>query len=508
MIHGRIGAIAGVCLITVLSTSALGGPVIMGGDDLTDHGFGDGTANFDGWLYIEKAIQNLNAAATRTGPFTSDIAALGAPASPGCPGDCPAGSAGAAIDSVAAVLGLTVTHYEGSAALTSFFTDLGNASVNHRILWIAGDQARNDLDAAEGTALAANAGAIKSFVASGGGLMAHGAGDAAYGWLDVALPGLIAIPGCQAKDATLTAAGTAAFPGLLDDNVATGPCHATFSGEFGLLKVLVTDGQHGTSCVGGIVEGNMCASNDDCSVGGECHAGFPMIIGGDASTVFTNCGDNAVNSIKEECDGTDDAACPGRCTPPTYPFACRCSLCGTAPDPACIQPSVGNSASVKIKDHPDDKKDKMSWKWSKGAATELQFENPEEDTTYQLCVYDSTPSLVASAIMPAGGLCGSRKKPKPCWKEAAKGFNYGNSALTPTGIKTMKLKSGAGTKARLKIAGKGAPLLLPSTFPMSTPVTIQLKNSTTPLCWQAVYQQHVKKNSSTPKREFNAKAND
>ena len=38
--------------------AAPGGPVILGGDDLTDHGSRDTTANTNlaGWLYLEKAI--------------------------------------------------------------------------------------------------------------------------------------------------------------------------------------------------------------------------------------------------------------------------------------------------------------------------------------------------------------------------------------------------------------------------------------------------------------------
>lgn len=39
------------------------------------------------------------------------------------------------------------------------------------------------------------------------------------------------------------------------------------------------------------------------------------------------CGDNVINSLNEECDGTDDAACPGQCGTAVIPdghFACLC----------------------------------------------------------------------------------------------------------------------------------------------------------------------------------------
>jgi len=45
------------------------------------------------------------------------------------------------------------------------------------------------------------------------------------------------------------------------------------------------------------------------------------------------CGDNSVNQPNEKCDGTDDAACPGKCSP-----TCHCQECGNGtidPGEAC-----------------------------------------------------------------------------------------------------------------------------------------------------------------------------
>jgi hypothetical protein len=51
------------------------------------------------------------------------------------------------------------------------------------------------------------------------------------------------------------------------------------------------------------------------------------------------CGDDVVNQlpnisqhIGEECDGSDDAACPGLCLPPGDPFQCTCSAGGLIPN--------------------------------------------------------------------------------------------------------------------------------------------------------------------------------
>lgn len=233
-------ALVALVILLLGGGTAWGGPVILGGDDLTDHGDRVGAANIQGWLYIQKAIDNLNTSATR--PGASGIAALGSFDEVIFPG----GGAGAAIGSAADVLGLAVTYFDGAAAINGFFTSLAAGSVNPRVIWLAGTGAFNDLDAAEGLALTGNAAAINSFVASGGGLMAHGSGTDAYGWLSALLPGLIESFGCNSTGATLTPAGQAAFPGLSnsDINITAGPCHSHFSGNFGGLVTLALDGSN------------------------------------------------------------------------------------------------------------------------------------------------------------------------------------------------------------------------------------------------------------------------
>jgi hypothetical protein len=234
----RKALLAGVAALAFAAGPALAGPVILGGDDLTDHGFRDNGVNEEGWLYIEKAVSGIVAGQTRAGVFTHDIIALGSEANP----LFESGDAGGAIGSAADVLGLSVLYIEGEAAIDALFADLAFATVNAKMLWIAGDQASNDLDSDEKTALTNNATNIASFVNSGGGLMSHGAEDS-YGWLSTLIPGLTAVSGCESDGATLTPDGQAAFPGLSNSNVDgnAGPCHSHFEGNLGSLKVLATD---------------------------------------------------------------------------------------------------------------------------------------------------------------------------------------------------------------------------------------------------------------------------
>lgn len=237
--------------VVFLSTLAVGaapsawaGPVILGGDDLTDHGFESGGVNFEGWLYIQKALQNLAPSVTR--PGASGVAALGT--------ESGVGDAGQGIDSAAAVAGLSVTHYEGGSAIDDFFVDLAGGTTNPAIMWLAGTDASGDLDSTEGAALTGNAAAINSFVASGGGLMSHGSGPDAYGWLSALLPGLVNDDSaCNSVSATLTPAGIAAFPGLSNSDVDSnaGPCHSHFTGNFGGLTTLALDGDGLSYIIGG-----------------------------------------------------------------------------------------------------------------------------------------------------------------------------------------------------------------------------------------------------------------
>lgn len=235
----------GAAVALSLSSATLAGPVIIGGDDLTDHGNNFGGNNNLGWLYIEKAIANLNTNQTRGGTLTVDIAALGS-----SPSGASGGNAGAAIGSAAAASGLSVSYYDGATAINQFFTDLAAGTVNPALLWIAGTGAANDLVGTEGIALTNNAAAINTFVGSGGGLLAHGSGTTAFGWLSALLPGLNFPGGCQANGATLTADGQAAFPGLSNADISSGPCHNTFTGNFGGLTVLANDGQNRPFIIG------------------------------------------------------------------------------------------------------------------------------------------------------------------------------------------------------------------------------------------------------------------
>ncbi len=259
VLGGILCAISGIGLGHV--STALAGPVVLGGDDLADHGsFNVGTnENVGGWLYLEKAVQNILEPSTNiTRTNDGSIAALGSASSTANSQD-----PGAAIRRVGLVLGKTVNFFNGAAAINQFFTHLATGAVKPAMIWIPGenDDEPNTLDAAEAAALKANASAIASFVNSGGGLMSHGCDSSddtckigAYDWLSALIPGLAVEAGCDNDTAALTVLGQAAFPGLTDDNLnetAGGECHNHFTGNRGSLKVLAVEGGGGNFILGG-----------------------------------------------------------------------------------------------------------------------------------------------------------------------------------------------------------------------------------------------------------------
>jgi len=247
-------------LAAMLTTSLwAGGPVLLGGDDLTDHGSRSGTTNVNGWLYIENAIKSVSSQSTRPGAITVDIVALGAAIT--AP-SFPSGNAGGAIGSAAERAGLTVAYYDGATNINAFFAALAAGTVNPKMIWFAGTDASNNLDSSEGAALTSNAAAINNYVVTGGGVMAHGSGSAAYGWLTTLIPGIVESSNCNTP-LTFTPYGVTVFPTVTNANISSGPCHSSFSGNLGGLQIIATDSRGLNAIIGGLTGAGGIATTSD-----------------------------------------------------------------------------------------------------------------------------------------------------------------------------------------------------------------------------------------------------
>jgi cysteine-rich repeat protein len=185
------------------------------------------------------------------------------------------------------------------------------------------------------------------------------------------------------------------------------------------------------------------------------------------------CGDG-ITAGSEGCDdgNTDDGdCCDSTCQAEPIRVGCR----------------TAQKSGLLIKNNATDSKDKLVWKWLKGAATTLaEFGNPAGTTAYSLCVYAGTTAVVSYTIDPSATF----------WSPAGtKGLKYKDTTGSSDGIQKAILKSGDAGKAKALVKGKGTNLPDPALPFAAFPVTAQLVNSSNNVCFDTVFNApNVKKN--------------
>jgi hypothetical protein len=184
------------------------------------------------------------------------------------------------------------------------------------------------------------------------------------------------------------------------------------------------------------------------------------------------------------------------------PTATPTPSCAATPIAGCRTPAVGQKALLLLKKPDDDNKEKLIWKWTKGAATsKADFGDPLGDTSYLLCMYDGSSTLVLESFAEGGDTCEGNV---PCWSEKPTGFKYKDKDNSPNGPQQILLKAGLAGKAKIIVKGRGSDLDVPP-LPLAQPVTVQLVN-TDGVCWEAVYSAPAIKNEGGPKGKFKDKA--
>ncbi len=232
-------------------------------------------------------------------------------------------------------------------------------------------------------------------------------------------------------------------------------------------------------------DGSGCTDGDVCTAGDACSAGV-CVSGG------STCGNGTLEAgCGEQCDDGNTVSgddCSATCQIE------KVGGCWLTARTGCRLPTASGKAQLKLKNASDDAKDQLQWKWGKGAATALaDFGDPLASTDYALCVYDGA-TLVASSLIPAGGTCSG----KPCWKGNAKGFQYKSKTLAPDGVAQLKLQAGAAEKAQVQLKAKGVLMEMPPFGESTTgPVTVQLTQTSSAVCWQATYSAPFQKSDGT-----------
>ena len=208
----------------IYAGAAHAGPFILDGTDSDDHGSASGGVNLDGWEYIQKALQNLASSSDLT-KTQKNVAILGATSSA-------LAAAQSAINGMGG--GWTFTSYAGAAGVNNFFTNTSGSS----LLYIASDGVTGGTTSAISAALLANANNIDTFLGQGGGLFSMGHD---YSWLSALVPGLtITGTSGNGQSIALTPEGNAAFPGLTNADLSTGPYHYTFRNT-GAIPILARE---------------------------------------------------------------------------------------------------------------------------------------------------------------------------------------------------------------------------------------------------------------------------
>ena len=201
--------------------------------------------------------------------------------------------------------------------------------------------------------------------------------------------------------------------------------------------------------------GTACDDGDPCTATSECTAAATCV-----GTAPVDC-DDGVPCTQDECA-------------PSFGNSYVC-VHGTAYRNDC---RTAGASSLLVIDDGDDR-DRLTWKWSKGASTSLaEFADPRSTAGYELCLYGPDTSVVAGALVPPNA---------QTWSASGQtGFRYRDRTGSQTGAQSVSVRSSTVDRSKITWKGKGAnlPDLVP---PLDLPVTVQLRNTATNVCWGATY---------------------
>ena len=228
-------------------------------------------------------------------------------------------------------------------------------------------------------------------------------------------------------------------------------------------------------------------ASQSVSVGAMCHStSFPL------TGSRYDCGNGTVDP-GEQCDDGNNVSGDG-CDPfchfencPSCDDGSPCTIdtcnamatCGPhVPD---LRPcrSAGKSGLL-VETFAAANSDKLTWKWIKGQSTsELAFADPRSSATYTLCVFAGTSAAVVGyAVIPPD---------VAKWSAVGStGFKYNDATGSANGIRRVVTKSSAADRAKIVLTGKGATLSIDAP-PLALPLTAQLTNSATNICWSAAF---------------------
>lgn len=170
--------------------------------------------------------------------------------------------------------------------------------------------------------------------------------------------------------------------------------------------------------------------------------------------------------------------------------------CPSVPAPGCLTAPSGSSRLI-LKDGSQ-ARDKMSWRWRRGAETTPgDLGTPATTSAYALCLYakaDGSTIPVMENDIPAGLTC----EGAPCWTASGDGFRYSDKETRHGAVASMRLTPGAEGQPSIDLRAKGGAIGLPSLpLDLSAPARVQLLNTETGTCWEATFSTASKNTSNS-----------
>ena len=227
---------------------------------------------------------------------------------------------------------------------------------------------------------------------------------------------------------------------------------------FGSGSYQVTVTSFGSACSDPANSGLLCDDGDACTTGDSCLLGTCF---GVTVPDGTACEDGSLCTRGDTCVA-------GVCSP------------GVGPLSGCRLPTVSQRSRLLVIDRSPDSRDRLTWRWVRGAETSLEdFGDPTASTVHALCVYDEvggSPTLVSETVIPAG----------ESWTPIKNGYRYIDKSDSSDGVRRVVLKRGSEGKARIIVKGRGERVTLPG-LPLlqEESVRVQLVNENA--CWEAQY---------------------
>jgi cysteine-rich repeat protein len=225
-------------------------------------------------------------------------------------------------------------------------------------------------------------------------------------------------------------------------------------------------GPAGTPCDDGNPDGNPCTAGA-CDASGACTGTRPA-----------DC-DDGVACTNDTCDVVLGCVHTANCDDGR---ACTIDSCDAVL--GCVHtPDVRSCRSAPISTLrvvAAGATDTLTWKWRNGQSTNQgEFADPRTIAAYSFCLFAGAPAaIVAEADVPPD----AQK-----WAAlGSTGFEFKDTSGAADGIRRILLRGSDANQTKIVLEGQGAGLSLTAP-PLNVPLTAQVTNAQTNVCWSATY---------------------